>query len=105
MNGGGSLPEQMPLGEKEDQEQSHQKKQYNHQKSPRLLHGTGATHAGFARVTPMETRPAKEPLLERKCSSRGSGATVEDVNRGYPSQRSECKDPQIKLRLKLDAPT
>ena len=33
-------------------------------------------------MTPTKTRPSEEPLLEHKCSNRGSRATVEDDNRG-----------------------
>ena len=51
--------------------------------------GSGANPAGVARTTSIETRPSKEPLFEPQCSNRGSGATVEDVNRGYHSQHSQ----------------
>jgi hypothetical protein len=50
--------------------------------------GSGATPAGVARATPKEGRPTKEPLLERKCPSRDSGAVIEGVSKGYPNRRS-----------------
>ena len=48
--------------------------------------GSGATPTGVARATPMKTQPSEEPLLEHKRLSRDSGATVKDINRGYPNQ-------------------
>jgi len=50
--------------------------------------GLGATPAGVAHATPRKLDQRKEPLLERKRSSRDSGATVEGVDKGYPNQRT-----------------
>ena len=50
--------------------------------------GSGATPAGVARATPRKIGQRKEPLLERKRSSRDSGAIVEGVDKGYPNQRT-----------------
>jgi len=47
---------------------------------------SGATLVGVARATPTEIRPLIEPLLEHKCSNKGSGATVVAVNKGYPNK-------------------
>ena len=48
--------------------------------------GSGATPAGVACATPRKPDQRKEPLLERKRSSRDSRATVEGVDKGYPNQ-------------------
>ena len=62
------------------------KKQYSPQRSQKLLQGLrGYPREGRSR-DPTETRPSEEHLLEHKRSSRASGATVEDINRGYPNQ-------------------
>ena len=52
------------------------------------LKGLGATPAGVARATSMETQLLEEPLFEPQWSNRGSGATINDVNGGYPNQHS-----------------
>jgi len=49
------------------------------------LEGLGATPTGAAHATPAETRPTKEPLLERKRPSKGSGDTARVSIRGTPT--------------------
>jgi len=47
--------------------------------------GSGATPVGSLAPPPRKLDHQKEPPLERKRSNRDSGATVEDISKGYPN--------------------
>ena len=80
------LPWRTTSGEGGNQERFHQKRQHNPRRSQRLLQGLGSYPRGGRSRDPTETRPTREPLLERKRSNRDLGDTVEVVNEGYPNR-------------------
>jgi len=63
----------------------------------RLLQGLGGYPRGGRSCVPHINSITNEPLLDHQCSSRGSGATVEDINKGVPKTDIPKKEPRATL--------